>query len=92
MRQGTEMRQYVGLIQKDEGSDFGVSFPDFPGVVTAGKSLGESLELAEDALTFHVEGMIEDGQAIPYPTSIEGIEADPNHGHQTAIFVRVKID
>lgn len=86
------MRQHVGLIHKDEASDFGVSFPDFPGVVTAGKNLGESLELAEDALTFHVEGMIEDGQAIPSPTSIECIEVDPNHGHQTAIFVRVKID
>ncbi|RUW80170.1 MAG: hypothetical protein E5V52_06735 [Mesorhizobium sp.] len=59
------MRQYVGLIHNDEASDFGVSFPDFPGVVTAGKSLRESLELAEDALTFHVEGMIEDGQPIP---------------------------
>ena len=32
------MSDYIGLIHKDAGSDFGVSFPDFPGVVTAGKS------------------------------------------------------
>ncbi|TIM59886.1 MAG: CopG family transcriptional regulator, partial [Mesorhizobium sp.] len=26
------MKQYIGLIHKDTDSDFGVSFPDFPGV------------------------------------------------------------
>jgi hypothetical protein len=31
------MRNYIGLIHKE--SDFGVSFPDLPGVITAGKSL-----------------------------------------------------
>ena len=25
------MRQYIGLIHKEADSDFGVSFPDFPG-------------------------------------------------------------
>ena len=28
------MRQYIALIHKDADSDFGVSFPDFPGCVT----------------------------------------------------------
>lgn len=28
------MRQYIGLIHKEDASDYGVSFPDFPGVVT----------------------------------------------------------
>ena len=27
------MRNYIGLIHKDADSDFGVSFPDFPGVL-----------------------------------------------------------
>ncbi len=30
------MRQYIGLIHKETDSDYGVSFPDFPGVITAG--------------------------------------------------------
>ena len=29
------MQHYIGLIHKDADSDFGVSFPDFPCVVTA---------------------------------------------------------
>ncbi|TIR57257.1 MAG: CopG family transcriptional regulator, partial [Mesorhizobium sp.] len=24
------MRQYIGLIHKEDASDYGVSFPDFP--------------------------------------------------------------
>ena len=35
------MRQYIALIHKDADSDYGVSFPDFPGVVTAGRTLDE---------------------------------------------------
>jgi predicted RNase H-like HicB family nuclease len=34
------MRNYIGLIQKDADSDFGVSFPDLPGIVTAGHHIG----------------------------------------------------
>ena len=30
------LRQYIALIHKDPGSDYGVSFPDLPGCVTAG--------------------------------------------------------
>ena len=30
------MAEYVALLHRDEGSDYGVSFPDFPGCVTAG--------------------------------------------------------
>ena len=32
------MRQYIALIHKDPGSDYGVSFPDLPGVISAGKN------------------------------------------------------
>jgi predicted RNase H-like HicB family nuclease len=66
------MRQYVGLIHKEDASDYGVSFPDFPGVVTAGASLEEACWLAERALAFHVEGLIDGREAIPDPTSLEG--------------------
>lgn len=30
---------YIAYLHKDGSSDFGVSFPDFPGCVTAGKTL-----------------------------------------------------
>lgn len=69
------MRHYVGLVHRDNDSDFGVSFPDFPGVVTAGASLGEVRALAAQALAFHVEGLVEDGEIIPEPSPLNTVTA-----------------
>jgi predicted RNase H-like HicB family nuclease len=48
------MRQYIALIHKDRDSDYGVSFPDLPGVITAGTSLDEARDMAAEALAFHL--------------------------------------
>lgn len=85
------MRKYVGLINKEDASDYGVSFPDFPGVVTAGASVGEACELAEQALAFHVEGMIADGENVPEPTPPEMIKADTDHDQPRAVVVQLRI-
>ena len=71
------MRQYIALIHKDADSDFGVSFPDLPGCVTAGATLDEARDMAEEALAFHIEGLEQDGEAIPEPSSLEAVMADP---------------
>ena len=84
------MRNYIGLIYKDVGSDFGVSFPDFPGVVTAGINLDDARRMAEEALCLHVEGMIEDGEAIPEPSSLEAIMNDPANRDAVAVLVPLK--
>ncbi|MBZ9845928.1 MULTISPECIES: type II toxin-antitoxin system HicB family antitoxin [unclassified Mesorhizobium] len=85
------MQQHVGLVHQEGDSDYGVSFPDFPGLITAGATVDEARELAEEALAFHVVGMIEDGIAVPQPTSLEHIEANPDHRSQASILVRLKI-
>ncbi len=69
------MRQFIALIHKDAGSDFGVSFPDLPGCVTAGATLDEARDMAAEALALHLEGMVEDGDAIPEPSSLEAVMA-----------------
>jgi predicted RNase H-like HicB family nuclease len=84
------MTNFIGLIHKDADSDFGVSFPDFPGVVTAGSSLDEARRMAEEALAFHVEGMIEDGEAIPEASSLESVMADAPNREAVAILVTLK--
>ncbi|MET3581212.1 putative RNase H-like HicB family nuclease [Mesorhizobium robiniae] len=84
------MKQYIGLIHKDTDSDFGVSFPDFPGVVTAGTDLDDARAMAEEALAFHIEGLVEDGEAIPEPSSLEEVMANANNRDGVAILVAVK--
>jgi predicted RNase H-like HicB family nuclease len=86
------MLQYIGLIHKDPGSDYGVSFPDFPGLITAGKDLDDARAMAEEALAFHIEGLVEDGEAIPEASSLEGIMADPENRDGVAILVAVNTD
>jgi predicted RNase H-like HicB family nuclease len=86
------MRHYIGLIHKEAASDYGVSFPDFPGVVTAGKDLDDARAMAEEALALHVEGLVEDGEAIPEASSLEQVMADPGNRDGVAILVAVKTD
>ncbi|WP_137132290.1 type II toxin-antitoxin system HicB family antitoxin [Rhizobium sp. FY34] len=84
------MRNYIGLIHKDPDSDYGVSFPDFPGVITAGTDLDDARRMAQEALEFHVEGMIEDGEAIPEPSSLEAVMADPDNRDGVAVLIALK--
>jgi predicted RNase H-like HicB family nuclease len=86
------MLQYIGLIHKDPGSDYGVSFPDLPGLITVGKDLDDARAMAEEALTFHIEGLIEDGEAIPEASSLEAIMADPENRDGVAILVVADAD
>jgi predicted RNase H-like HicB family nuclease len=70
------MAEYIALIYKDAGSDFGVSFPDFPGCVTAGSTLDEARAMAAEALALHLEGLEEDGVEIPAPSSLDEVRAE----------------
>jgi predicted RNase H-like HicB family nuclease len=81
------MASYIGLIRKDAGSDFGVDFPDFPGCVTAGSTIEEARQLAEEALQMHVEGMTEDGEGLPAPSNLDAIMADPANADAVAFLV-----
>jgi predicted RNase H-like HicB family nuclease len=84
------MRQYIGLIHKDRESDYGVSFPDFPGLATAGRTLDEARAMAEEALAFHIEGLVADDEAIPEPSTLEAIMTDPTNRDGVAILVAAK--
>ncbi len=84
------MPQYIGLIRKDAESDYGVSFPDFPGVVTAGTTLDEARTMAEEALAFHIEGLALDREPIPEPSSLQAVMADHENLDGVAILVAVK--
>jgi predicted RNase H-like HicB family nuclease len=81
------MRNYIGIMHKDATSDFGVSFPDFPGCISAGSTLEEARANAEEALAFHIEGMAADGEVIPEPTTLDVAMADPDFRDGVAILV-----
>lgn len=86
------MADYIALIHKESESDFGVSFPDFPGCITAGVTLDEARAMAEEALAFHVEGLLEDGEAMPEPSSLTEVMAEPHNREGVAVLVTLKAE
>jgi predicted RNase H-like HicB family nuclease len=83
------MTAYIALLRKEPASDFGVDFPDFPGCVTAGKTLEDARHMAAEALALHVEGMRDDGEAIPAPSSLDAVMDDPANRDAVAFLVDV---
>ena len=81
------MANYLAIIHKDPKSEYGVSFPDFPGCVTAGRSIDEAREMAQDALALHIQGMAADGEKIPTPSKLDDILAQPDYSDAAAILV-----
>ena len=67
------MTSYIALIHKDDATDYGVSFPDFPGCITGGKSLEEAQAMAGEALSLHIDGVLEDGDRLPAPSPLSSI-------------------
>src|SRR2546423_3490917 len=49
------MAHYIALIHKDRDSCYGVSFPDVPGVFTAGDTIDEAMRNAAEVLAFAAE-------------------------------------
>ncbi|QYF86069.1 type II toxin-antitoxin system HicB family antitoxin [Brevundimonas sp. PAMC22021] len=84
------MAHYIALIHKDESSDYGVSFPDLPGLATAGASLDEARAFAEEALALHLEGLAEDGEPIPEPSSLDALMNEAENRRAVAIMVRAE--
>jgi predicted RNase H-like HicB family nuclease len=85
----TTLANYIALIHKDADSDYGVSFPDFPGCITAGSTLDEARAMAAEALAFHIEGMREDGQKIPSPSPLAAVMREQVDRNPVAFFVAV---
>jgi predicted RNase H-like HicB family nuclease len=60
------MPNYIALVHKDDGTSYGVSFPDVPGCISAGDTFEEAVANAAEALAGHFALMKADGDAVPH--------------------------
>jgi predicted RNase H-like HicB family nuclease len=60
--------RYAVVIENSE-SGFGAYVPDLPGCVAAAATRQEVVQLLQGAIEFHIEGLREDGQPVPKPSS-----------------------
>ena len=68
--------EYVVIFEKGENS-YGASVPDLPGCIAVGETMEEVRELIAEAIAFHIEGLQEDGDVVPSPTSRLSVQSDP---------------
>jgi predicted RNase H-like HicB family nuclease len=83
------MTAYIALLRKEPSTDFGVDFPDFPGCVTAGKTLEEARKMAAETLELHLEGTVEDHEPIPEPSSLDSVMNGSENRDAVAFLVEV---
>jgi predicted RNase H-like HicB family nuclease len=70
------MKRYAVVIEK-AAANFAGYVPDLPGCVATGATVEETERLLREAIELHVEGMREDGLAIPEPSSqVEYVEVN----------------
>jgi len=69
------MKQFLAIVEKDEGSAFGVSFPDIPGCFSAADEEADILANAIEALELWAEDMV-----VPEPSPHGAIVARADVG------------
>lgn len=67
---------YPAILEKEPRSSYGLIFPDFPGLVSAGHTPEQALVNAHEALAGHVAVLIQEGESLPEATPVESMPQD----------------
>jgi predicted RNase H-like HicB family nuclease len=62
------MVAYTVIIEKGR-HNFSAYCPDLPGVIATGKTEEKTFENMKEAIKFHLEGLREENQSLPFPIS-----------------------
>lgn len=63
--------KYAVVIEK-AGSNYSAYVPDLPGCVATAPTVAEIEVEIGDAIRFHIDGLQQDGEPVPQPTTIAG--------------------
>ena len=72
------MKEYIypAIFHKNNDGSFTVTFPDLPGCITEGKTMGNALKMAQSALTQWIDFLHDEKKEIPKPSAY--IAINPN--------------
>lgn len=77
------MRYPIAIEPGTETTAFGVVVPDLPGCFSAGDTLDEAIAGAEEAAAAWIDATLDAGSAIPLPSMLEAIQANPDYNGWT---------
>ncbi len=63
---------YTVVIEKGAGN-YGAYVPDLPGCISTGMTVEETKQNIQEAIQLHLDGMREDGETIPQPSTTAAI-------------------
>jgi predicted RNase H-like HicB family nuclease len=63
-----QAKRYLILIEGGPPSNYSAWSPDLLGCVATGETLEEVEDRMREAIAFHLEGIAEDGEALPEPS------------------------
>jgi predicted RNase H-like HicB family nuclease len=62
--------KHFAIVIENRVKNYGAYVPDLPGCIATGATVEEAEQLLREAIALHVEGLREDGQPIPEPSSV----------------------
>jgi predicted RNase H-like HicB family nuclease len=85
------MRYPIAIETGDAEHAYGIVVPDLPGCFSAGDTLDEALTNSREAILLHLEGLLDDGQAFPRPSTIEELRGKRSYRGRTWAIVNVSV-
>lgn len=68
---------YPAIFHPNEDGTFTITYPDLPGCISEGKSLGNAMYMAQAALTQWVEYLTDKKEEVPSASNLTDIHTDP---------------
>ncbi len=65
---------YPAIFHPNEDGSFTIVYPDLPGCISEGKSLGDAMYMAQSALNQWIEYLTEKKQSIPKASDFQSVE------------------
>ncbi len=67
---------YPAVFEQNDDNSYTITFPDLPGCISEGKSLGNAIFMAQSALTQWIEYLTDENEDIPTPSDIKSYILD----------------
>ncbi|POY52453.1 type II toxin-antitoxin system HicB family antitoxin [Pectobacterium versatile] len=81
----------IAIEAGDETHAYGVTVPDLPGCFSAGDTLDDAIANAKEAITGHIELLIEMGQDIPTVSSVGQLAKNAEYAAYTWAVVDIDV-
>ena len=69
---------YPAVFHPNEDGSFSIVFPDLPGCISEGNSLGNAMYMAQAALTQWIEYLMDKKEPIPTASDLKSIKTMPD--------------